>query len=192
MATLLAVACEQKPECNVDLVVRTNNDRMLASFDSISNMKLFWRRVSEPELKGYRRDAFRLTIVDTWNRRTEIYRLEKREDRYLYIAKKYKPIPGNLQKDSLVWSFEENITENDWDAFITQSQQFNYWNWPVRIKREKKDGKSWVFEASKPDADNCTNRSYHLVSRWEPEDSTEIRILGDALMAFKPQKGKGK
>lgn len=161
---------------------------MLASFDSISNMRLFWQRVQEPELKSYRREAYRLTIVDTRTRTTEIYRLEKRDDGYTLKAKKYKPIRGNRERDKLLWEQNSEITNDEWDGFIEQTAKQNLWIWPVRIKRESKEGKSWIFEASMPNKGNCTERSYHLVSRWEPQKNTEFFTLSKTLMGFNPDK----
>lgn len=60
-----------------------------------------------------------------------------------------------------------------------------FWGLPVKINRRGFDGTTWLLEGKKPEGNDCTNREYHLIARWQPLDTMKVMQLNYKLIKLK-------
>ena len=194
--TLLSVlviitGCNREIHCKVDYSIIMANDSLITKFESDSSGQKWWndylRKINEPKLKGEKNESYRLMIYNSMWASSKIYRIYKDSNSYKLVFKEF----GGEQiepKDSKLTSNKEiDLSKKKWTEFQNLLKDTEFWGLPVTMNRMGFDGTTWMLEGRNPDKNNCTNREYHMVSRWQPLDSMKVMKLNRKLVELKEE-----
>jgi hypothetical protein len=154
--------------------------------DSIINIPLVQERDknwmknnynNEPSIFHADHETYRFVLNNLLDS-TKVFRLEKIGNTYKVIIKAF----GNT--DTIGKATEFNISEKAWDNVKESLITSGFWTYPSSNNRQGLDGSMWTLEAYKPIKDNCTQKNYHRVSQWSPNDKIFVSMC-KLLMALK-------
>ncbi|HBC04033.1 MAG: hypothetical protein CL528_07725 [Aequorivita sp.] len=183
---ILFSACKTKKNCDFNTEIRKQNDSIIASLESDPEDSAWWKnylyRIDEPSLKTEKQESYRLMIHNSMSKSSEIYRIYNKNGSYEFVSKKLERRENGNKKDTVLQLTKRDLTENQWNEFKSLTERTKLWNLLVAIERSGLDGQNWVIEAQMPNKENCTEREYHVVVRWQPIDTTEFMRLSRKLI----------
>lgn len=147
-------------------------------FDStgMKGVKLMVKRYNEPTMDTLDYESYRLVYGVVFSDTSHLIRIENNHSNYRYIHKKL--LRNKYEPPTVFETIEKKLLPEEWEKFIDILYQNHYWTMPKEIDRLGLDGGVWTIEGRRPDAEICGKRSYHLVSRWSPEEG-EFQNLCD-------------
>jgi len=182
---ILSTIINCKDNCNLNKEVRLKNDSIISKYKI--ELRDYVKIFDEDDLRNNNYEAYRVFIDGSFGT-TIIYKVTKVQDSYMLIIKKH--IEANSfepnSKDSLELIIKKNISKKEWNSIVDYANEINYWSLPVKGKiKFVKDGTIWVFEGKLLTPNKCTKRSYHIVSRLSPNDSTKFKKLCKKILDLK-------
>ncbi|BCY28787.1 hypothetical protein [Flavobacterium okayamense] len=181
---LLNFSCQNNCNCKIDDEILRKNDSILNTINSIN--KKYWDKylsdLEENDIRFEKKNIYRFSNKDIMSGSTFVYKIEQNvRDYKLTVKKHYKYFDGN---DSINIKYERQLTEKEWNKFENQIKNTCFWTLPTRIKRSGLDGSNWLLEAISINKNYCTERNYHAVIRWSPENESEFYKLCQILIGF--------
>ncbi len=132
----------------------------------------------EPSIIDAKNETYRFLLSSSFDG-TEIYRIEKNESEYVAIKKIF-----NDHSDKVGVLRELQFSEKDWIYLTEQLSSKGFWTYKRKIDRRGLDGSTWILSAYKPIKDKCSQKNFHSVSRWSPNDST-FKAMCDLFVELK-------
>ena len=178
---ILIISCKSDVDCGIDPLVLKSNDSIISKVESDSSGQKWWNdyltKIKEPNLKTEQNESYRLMIYNSMWSSSKTYRIYKDSDSYKLIFKEFGEEQIERENSSLTSNNESDLSKKEWAEFQTLLQNSGFWSMPVTIDRIGLDGTSWVLEGMNPNGNECTNRKYHVVSRWQPIDTMKVMEL---------------
>ena len=186
LAFTLTFSCNSKVDCGIDPLVIKSNDSIISKVESDSSGQKWWNnyltKINEPNLKSEHTESYRLMIYNSFWESSKTYRIYKDSSSYKFIFKEFSGEQIERENSVLTKSTESNLSKEKWTEFQNLLENSRFWSLPVTIDRTGLDGTSWVLEGKNPDGNDCTNRTYHIVARWQPLDSMKVMELNYKLI----------
>ncbi len=176
---LISTSCRENLDCTVDQSMVHSNDSTIAALLESRRFNAYWDRIPEPQLSKSNAETYR--FIFHHERYSDIYTLVNEGDSYQLTLKEYQRLGEREKKDSLLSAVIATISEDDCMMFNAALDEMKYWSTPVIDDRRVLDGSGWALEGFMPDANNCTERTYHIVVRISPEPSP-FRDVCELLM----------
>tara|TARA_R110001632_G_scaffold10505_9_gene38859 strand:- start:9741 stop:10280 length:540 start_codon:yes stop_codon:yes gene_type:complete len=175
--------------CGIDPLVIKSNDSIISRFESDSNGQKWWNdyftKIKEPNLKTEQNESYRLMIYNSMWSSSKTYRIYKDSDSYKLVFKEFGGEQIERENSTLTSSTESDLSKKEWIEFQSLLQNTGFWSLPVTIDRSGLDGITWILEGRNPEGNDCTNREYHIVTRWQPLDNMEVMKLNYKLTELK-------
>ncbi|WP_338731399.1 hypothetical protein [Mangrovimonas cancribranchiae] len=182
----LTISCKSKVGCGIDPLVIKSNDSIISKVESDSIGQKWWNnyltKIKEPNLKTELNESYRLMIYNSMWESSKTYRIYKDSDSYKLVFKEFGGEQIERKNSTLTKNTESNISKEKWTDFQNLLENSGFWSLPVTIDRTGLDGTSWVLEGKNPDGNDCTNRTYHVVARWQPLDTMKVMELNYKLI----------
>jgi hypothetical protein len=185
---LMSYGCQNGANCDFDQEIIESNDSTIAAFKSDTFLyDTIWRNhlklLNEPFLDEAKEESYRLIVHDLMWESFLVYRIFEDSDSYKMIYKKYGGEQIERSESQLTANKEVELSKYEWDEFKELMDKNNFWVIPVKpIESAGLDGVTWILEAKVLNHNNCTNRDYHLVARWSPDDSLKVMELNRKLI----------
>lgn len=183
---ILCFSCQGKIDCKIDQTIIAINDSIIAKAHSDSEAQKEWNeylgKLKEPSFKTEKVESYRLIIYNLMWSSSKSYRIAKDSDSYKFVFKEYGGEQIERENSVLTKEYEKEISEKQWNDFKELTNKISFWSLPVKDEKNGLDGTSWLLEGKMPTGNNCTNRNYHVVSRWQPEDTLKIMKLNKMLI----------
>ena len=177
-------ACEQKEcACPIDPAIAHENDSNLHAYMNSEWAKTKWVQMSEPVLFLQNKEAYRFSYTILVGGSAKSYRVEQDGGNYMLFTKEHT-VQG--MTDSLISSYSRRITKKEWREIRNAFRDNCFWTMPITLKRDMEilDGVSCLLEGFNPEKNNCTNATYHAVSRLSPDDTTKFAMISEKFMAL--------
>ena len=182
----LFLSCKSNLDCGNDALIIKSNDSIISKMESDPDGKKwrenYYEKIKEPILKNTNKESYRLLIYNTMGESSRIYRISKNLNSYKLVYKEFGKEDSYEIADELFINKETELSEKDWLEFQILLKNTGFWNLPVNIERGGLDGSFWVLEGMNPNKNECTNRKYHLVTRWQPLDTMKVMELNYKLI----------
>ncbi len=163
-----------------------SNDSIISKVESDSSGQKWWNnyltKIKEPNLKSENKESYRLMIYNSMWESSKTYRIYKDSDSYKFVFKEFGGEQIERENSTLTKNTESDLSKEKWTEFQNLLENSGFWSLPVTINRTGLDGTSWVLEGKKPDGNDCTNRTYHIVARWQPHDTVKVMELNYKLI----------
>ena len=186
---ILIISCKSNVNCGIDPLVIKSNDSIISRFESDSNGQKWWNdyftKIKEPNLKTEQNESYRLMIYNSMWSSSKTYRIYKDSDSYKLVFKEFGGEQIERENSTLTSSTESDLSKKEWIEFQSLLQNTGFWSLPVTIDRSGLDGITWILEGRNPEGNDCTNREYHIVTRWQPLDNMEVMKLNYKLTELK-------
>ncbi|MEM1328125.1 MAG: hypothetical protein AAGI23_19365 [Bacteroidota bacterium] len=168
---------------------------MLIQNDSLINAVLkntdypleeHWDRLEEPFLHEKGVESYRLSVIVLLYDFLKVYRAEKRWNNYTLFVKEFViSTTVKFREDSLVNTFQKEITAEQWASIQTGFQENCFWTMPFDIEEDNYylDSSHWLLEA-RNGKNNCTTANYHLANRNSPSDTTKFSHICELFFAL--------
>jgi len=117
---------------------------------------------------------------------TPFYTVKKVENGFEFTTVIYDS-RKNKTKPLIIFRNTRSISEKQWDNFKKVLEKSCFWNMPIidTNRVETLDGGTSYFDGFIPNADNCTNKEYHIVSRGSGSKADLQRII-DNFLKYEP------
>ena len=182
----LFLNCKSNLDCEIDPLVIKSNDSIISKMESNSSGQKWWndylRKLDEPILKKTDKEVYRLLIYNSMKQSSKTYRIFKNWNSYKLVYKEFGNEDSDKIADELFVNKEMELSKKEWIGFQKLLQNSEFWSLPVTIDRNGFDGTSWVLEGMNPKGNECTNRKYHLITRWQPIDTMKVMELNYKLI----------
>ncbi len=163
-----------------------SNDSIIATVKSDSIGQKWWNdymtKIEEPKMNEIEKESYRLMIYNSLGESSKIYRIVKNWNSYKIIYKEFGKEEPENRNNKLLINRETNLSKKGWTDFQMLLQETGFWSLPVTIDRNGLDGTSWVLEGMNPNGNECTDREYHVVARWQPLDTMKVMELNNKLI----------
>ena len=180
------MSCKSNVDCEIDPLIIKSNDSIISKVESDTKGQKWWNnylnKIKEPNLKTEQNESYRLMIYNSMWESSKTYRIYKNSDSYKLVFKEFGGEQIERQNSTLTSNTESVLSKEEWTEFKDLLQNTMFWSLPATIERSGFDGTSWVLEGMNPDGNDCTNREYHLVSRWQPLDTMKVMELNYKLI----------
>jgi hypothetical protein len=136
----------------------------------------------EPSILHAKYETYRYKRHYSLENRTEVVRIEKREDTYWAILKE---TDWGMDRPFTVTRNEEfEISKDEWDTIVNGLNTNNFWTFTPYEESQLLDPTTTTIEGYKLKKDPCTAQHYHFVSRETYDDTTFIAMykLFDTLL----------
>ena len=182
---LAIFSCKNQTLTDEELSLIKANDSLITK---IFSKPIYWqkelKKIDEPNLINTTdKEIYRLTLNHSMFGYKDVYKLIRDSNNITLITKIYDK---EYIKDDLKIYLKESkkrvLNISEWNDFLKVIKKSNYWMLPVTKKTSGFDGTTWILEGVTPSSNNYSNRKYHLVSRWSPNDTTKFRVLCDKLI----------
>lgn len=124
----------------------------------------------EPLLLEAERETYRFIFSSSMDT-SMIWRIEDWDGHYKLTHKVFVSHEDTVGRVS-----ELELTQNQWNHVVNRLEELNFWIYPTTIQRQGLDGAVWTLEGYKTVKDKCSQRNYHIVSRWSPVDTSFIAM----------------
>ena len=185
---ILVISCKKNVDCGIDPLVIKSNDSIILRMESDSSGQKWWNdyltKIKEPNLKTEQNESYRLMIYNSMWSSSKTYRIYKDSNSYELVFKEFGREQIDQENSSLTSNDKKALSKKEWTEFQSLLQKSGFWSMPVKLDRTGLDGTSWVLEGMNPNGNECTKRKYHVVSRWEPIDTTKVMELNYKLIDF--------
>jgi hypothetical protein len=185
----LTISCKSKVDCGIDHLVIKTNDSIISKVESDSSGQKWWNnylsKIKEPNLKTELNETYRLMIYNSMWESSKTYRIYKDSDSYKLVFKEFGGEQIERQNSTLTSNTVRDLSKKEWTEFQNLLQNTRFWSLPVTIDRSGLDGTTWILEGKNPDGNDCTNREYHVVARWQPLDTMKVMELNYKLTELK-------
>ncbi|VAW14926.1 hypothetical protein MNBD_BACTEROID03-2132 [hydrothermal vent metagenome] len=175
-------------DCGIDESIIKTNDSIIIKIQTGFSSQKWWNeylgKIKEPSLKEEKTESYRLLIYDAMWASLKMYRIFEDTDSYKIAFKEFGGEQIEPEYSMLTSDYEKELSEKKWNEFKELTEKLNFWSMKVNDEKTGLDGTSWILEGKMPNANNCTNRDYHLVGRWEPADSLVVMELNKKLISF--------
>ena len=182
----LISSCKSNVKCDIDLTVIKSNDSIIAKVKSDSIGQKWWNdylgKLEEPIMNDMEKESYRLMIYNSLGESSKTYRITRNWNSYKLIYKEFGKEEPESRNNKLLVNNETDLSKNGWTEFKKLLQDTGYWSLPVTTDRNGLDGTSWVLEGMNPNGNECTNRKYHVVARWQPLDTMKVMELNYKLI----------
>ncbi len=186
---VLILSCKNNVDCGIDPLIIKSNDSIIANVESDSSGQKWWNnylsKIKEPNLKMELNESYRLMIYNSMWESSKTYRVYKDSDSYKLVFKEFGGEQIERNNSTLTSNIESDLSKKDWTEFQSLLQNTGFWSLPVTIDRTGLDGTTWILEGQNPDGNDCTNRTYHIVARWQPIDTIKVMELNNKLIELK-------
>ncbi len=183
---ILTISCKSKVDCRTDPLVIKSNDSIISKIESDLNGQKWWNnyltKIKEPNLKKELNESYRLMVYNSMWSSSKTYRFYKDSDSYRLVFKEFGGEQIGRENSTMTTNRESDLPEKEWEEFKSLLQNTEFWSLPVTINRTGLDGTSWVLEGMNPNGNECTNREYHVVTRWQPVDTMKVMKLNYKLI----------
>ncbi|WP_298239453.1 hypothetical protein [uncultured Algibacter sp.] len=173
-------------DCGIDPLIIKSNDSIISKVESDSSGQKWWNdylgKLEEPILKNTDKEGYRLLIYNSMKQSSKSYRIFKNWNSYKLVYKEFGKEDSDEIAKELFVNKETELSKKEWTEFQSLLQNTDFWSLPVTIDRSGLDGTSWVLEGMNPNGNECTNREYHVVARWQPIDSMKVMQLNYKLI----------
>ena len=150
-------------------------------FDSIwlERIKIRLKMFEEPDLSTLDHESYRLVFDHVFSDTINFIRVGNKDSKPYF---RHKKIIINSDTTAIIVGFvEKPLGEDEWRLFKASIYQNKYWLLQREIDRMGVDGGTWTIEGRRPDAESFKKRSYHVVSRWSPEEGAFSNICEHLL-----------
>ncbi len=182
----LFLNCKSNLDCGIDPLIIKSNDSIISKVESDSSGQKWWNdylgKLEEPILKNTDKEGYRLLIYNSMKQSSKSYRIFKNWNSYKLVYKEFGKEDSDEIAKELFVNKETELSKKEWTEFQSLLQNTDFWSLPVTIDRSGLDGTSWVLEGMNPNGNECTNREYHVVARWQPIDSMKVMQLNYKLI----------
>jgi hypothetical protein len=182
----LFLNCKSNLDCGIDPLIIKSNDSIISKVESDSSGQKWWndylRKLEEPVLKNTDKEGYRLVIYNSMKQSSKTYRIFKNWNSYKLVYKEFGNEDSDKIAEELFANKEKELSKKEWTEFQSLLQNTGFWSLPVTIERSGLDGTSWVLEGMNPNGNECTNREYHVVARWQPIDTMKVMQLNYKLI----------
>lgn len=183
---ILAISCKNNVDCGIDPIVIKSNDSIISNVESDLSGQKWWndylKKLEEPTLKNLKKESYRLMIYNTREESSKTYRIYKTWNSYKLVYKEFGKEDSYGIATKLVLNRKSELSKNEWFEFQELLQNIGFWSLPVRIDRIGFGGTNWLLEGRNPSGNQCTNREYHAVVRWQPIDTMKVMKLNYKLI----------
>ncbi len=173
-------------DCGIDPLIIRSNDSIISQVELDSSGQKWWNgyltKLEEPELKTADKESYRLMIYNSMGESSKTYRIFKNWNSYSLIYKEFGTENSDGIADELFVNNEKELSKKEWTEFQSLLHDIGFWSLPVTTDRSGLDGASWVLEGMNPNGNECTNREYHVVARWQPIDTMKVMELNYKLI----------
>jgi hypothetical protein len=142
-------------------------------------IKIRLKMFEEPDLSTLDHESYRLVFDHVFSDTTNFIRVGNKDSKPYFIHK--KTIRNSDTTAIIVGLVEKPLGEDEWRLFKESIYQNRYWLLQREIDRMGVDGGTWTIEGRRPDAESFKKRSYHVVSRWSPEEGAFRNICKHLL-----------
>jgi len=183
------ISCQRKIDCGINPLVIKSNDSIISKVESDSSAQKWWNnyltKIKEPNLKTELNESYRLTIYNSMWSSFKTYRIYKDSVSYKLVFKEFGGKNIERENSTLTSNTERDLSKKEWTEIQSLLRNTGFWSLPVTIDRSGLDGTTWILEGKNPDGNDCTNREYHLVARWQPLDTMKVMELNYKLIGLK-------
>jgi hypothetical protein len=186
---ILLISCKYNVDCNFDPLVIKSNDSIISKMENDTSRQKWWNdyliKMEEPNLKTELNDSYRLIIYNSMYSSCKIYRIYKDSKTYKLVYKVYGGEQIESGLNTLTTIEESDLSKEEWTEFQNLIKNTGFWSLPSAIDRIGLDGATWILEGKNQNGNECTNRKYHIVKRWQPLDTMKVMELNYKLINFK-------
>lgn len=183
---ILTISCQSNVNCKIDSLVIKSNDSIISKVESDSIGQKWWNdymgKLKEPRMNDVENESYRLIIYNSLGESSKIYRIIKNWNSYKLVYKEFGKEEPESRNNELLINKETKLSRKNWTEFQKLLRENGFWSLPVTTDRNGLDGTSWVLEGQNPNANECTNREYHIVARWQPIDTMKVMKLNYKLI----------
>ena len=178
--------CKKNVECEINQLIIKSNDSIISKIKYDSSGQKWWNdyltKLEEPDLKNTNIESYRLLIYNSMTQSSKTYRIFKNRHSYKLVFKEFGNEDSDEIANELIINKTTELSNKEWIEFQKLLQDSRFWSLPVKIDRIGLDGTSWVLEGMNPNGNECTNRKYHMVIRWQPIDTMKVMDINYKLI----------
>lgn len=148
-----------------------SEETMPLEVEAKDNLNTLYNYLNELDYSTQPFESYRLLFGSGYSPKKTVVRIDHSENGPVLSYKIFtaKATPDNQDMNvEIVEENQFNLSEEDWDKFISLIYKKSYWTMPEMVGKTGYKGVSYFIEGIRPQAKDCGKRTQHIVTRWNP------------------------